>query len=233
MRLKLTTLPGASRLTGGVKLPGGVKVPSAASLLAGAQETAEHMLAAQRKLADQIAHAAAPLLAQGAARAAQAAQAILPGGPSSTRPAADGHAASAWDTAVGSEQSAATQSGTSAVRPASASTTGTSDAAKATSAEPAAPVQPAAAAKAAAAKAPQPGNDDALTAAVASALHVSTARASAALRPLLAAGFVDSSSPAFSAAARSLGVSNQQLSAALAQAKLSMAGGKQRMARGK
>ena len=84
VRLKLTTLPGASRLTGGVKLPGGVKVPSAASLLAGAQETAEHMLAAQRKLADQIAHAAAPLLAQGAARAAQAAQAILPGGPSGT-----------------------------------------------------------------------------------------------------------------------------------------------------
>jgi hypothetical protein len=84
-----------------------------------------------------------------------------------------------------------------------------------------------AAAKAAAAKAPvQPGNDDALTAAMASALHVSTARASAALRPLLAAGMVDSSAPAFSAAARSLGVSNQQLSAALAQAKQGMAGGK-------
>jgi hypothetical protein len=66
---------------------------------------------------------------------------------------------------------------------------------------------------------------DALTAAVAQELHVSTARVSAALRPLFAAGRADTSSPVFSAAARSLGVSAQQLSAALAHAKQSLAGG--------
>ncbi len=66
---------------------------------------------------------------------------------------------------------------------------------------------------------------DAITAAVAQELHVSTARASAALQPLFAAGRADTSSPVFSAAARSLGVSTQQLSAALAHAKQSLAGG--------
>ena len=66
---------------------------------------------------------------------------------------------------------------------------------------------------------------DAITAAVARELHVSTARVSAALRPLFAAGRADTSSPVFAAAARSLGVSAQQLSAALAQAKQSLAGG--------
>ncbi len=66
---------------------------------------------------------------------------------------------------------------------------------------------------------------DALTAAVAQELHVSTARVSAALQPLFAAGRADTSSPVFSAAARSLGVSTQQLSAALAHAKQSLAGG--------
>jgi hypothetical protein len=66
---------------------------------------------------------------------------------------------------------------------------------------------------------------DAITAAVAQELHVSTARVSAALRPLFAAGRGDTSSPVFSAAARSLGVSTQQLSAALAHAKQSLAGG--------
>ena len=66
---------------------------------------------------------------------------------------------------------------------------------------------------------------DAITAAVAQELHVSTARVSAALRPLFAAGRADTSSPVFSAAARSLGVSTQQLSAALAHAKQSLAGG--------
>jgi len=65
---------------------------------------------------------------------------------------------------------------------------------------------------------------DAMTAAVAQALHVSTARASAALQPLFAAGGADASSPAFAAAARSLGVSTQQLSAALMQAKQDLAG---------
>jgi hypothetical protein len=56
-------------------------------------------------------------------------------------------------------------------------------------------------------------------------LQVSTARVSAALRPLFAAGQADTSSPAFAAAARSLGVSSQQLSAALAGAKQSLAVG--------
>jgi hypothetical protein len=83
-----------------------------------------------------------------------------------------------------------------------------------------------AAAKAAAAKsAARPGTDP-FPAAVAGILHVGTARANTALRPLLAAGMVDSSSREFAAAARSLGVSPQQLSAALAQAKQSLAAGK-------
>jgi 2-hydroxychromene-2-carboxylate isomerase len=66
---------------------------------------------------------------------------------------------------------------------------------------------------------------DAITATVARELHVSTARASAALQPLFAAGHADTSSPAFAAAARSLGVSTRQLNAALAQGKQSLAGG--------
>jgi hypothetical protein len=66
---------------------------------------------------------------------------------------------------------------------------------------------------------------DAITAVVARELHVSTARVSAALRPLFAAGRADTSSPVFSAAARSLGVGTQQLSAALAHGKQSLAGG--------
>jgi hypothetical protein len=64
-----------------------------------------------------------------------------------------------------------------------------------------------------------------MTAAVAQELHVSTARVSAALQPLFAAGQADTSSPVFAAAARSLGVSTQQLAAALAHAKQSLAGG--------
>ncbi len=66
---------------------------------------------------------------------------------------------------------------------------------------------------------------DALVAAVAQQLHISTAQVSAALQPLFAAGRADTSSPAFAAAARSLGVSTQQLSAALAQGKQSLAAG--------
>jgi hypothetical protein len=66
---------------------------------------------------------------------------------------------------------------------------------------------------------------DAMTAAVAEELHVSTARVSAALQPLFAAGRADTSSPVFAAAARSLGVSTQQLSAALAHAKQSLVPG--------
>jgi hypothetical protein len=70
----------------------------------------------------------------------------------------------------------------------------------------------------------QPG-DDALAAAVAGELHVSTARVNAALGPLFAAGRADPSSPAFTAAARALGISAQQLSTALAHAKQSLAAG--------
>ena len=66
---------------------------------------------------------------------------------------------------------------------------------------------------------------DAMVAAVTGELHVSTARVSAALRPLFAAGRADTSSPLFAAAARSLGVSTQQLSVALVHAKQSLAQG--------
>ena len=66
---------------------------------------------------------------------------------------------------------------------------------------------------------------DAITAAVAQELHISAAQVNAALQPLFAAGRADTSSPAFAAAARSLGVSPQQLSAALAHAKQSLAPG--------
>jgi len=65
----------------------------------------------------------------------------------------------------------------------------------------------------------------AFTAAVARELHVSTARVNAALRPLFAAGRADTSSPVFAAAAHSLGVSTQQLLAALVHAKQSLAPG--------
>jgi len=68
--------------------------------------------------------------------------------------------------------------------------------------------------------------DNALTAAVARELRVSTTQVSEALRPLYAAGRADPSSPAFAAAARSLGVSIHQLVAALVHAKQSLAGGK-------
>jgi len=68
---------------------------------------------------------------------------------------------------------------------------------------------------------------EAIVAAVAQELHVSTAQASAALRPLFAAGQADTSSPAFAAAARALGISARQLSAALTQAKQSVAQGMQ------
>jgi hypothetical protein len=72
----------------------------------------------------------------------------------------------------------------------------------------------------------KPGHD-AIVAAVARELHVSAARVSAALQPLFAAGHADTSSPAFAAAARALGVSTGQLDAALVHAKQSLAGGSQ------
>ena len=80
--------------------------------------------------------------------------------------------------------------------------------------------------KAASAKAVAQPGPGAFIAAVAAELHVSTARAGSALRPLLAAGTTGSSSREFAAAAGSLRVTPQQLFAALAQAKQSLAGGK-------
>jgi 2-hydroxychromene-2-carboxylate isomerase len=73
--------------------------------------------------------------------------------------------------------------------------------------------------------APSGQGQDALVAAVARELNVSTAQVSAALQPLFAAGQADTSSPVFATAARSLGVSTQQLATALAGAKQSLAGG--------
>jgi hypothetical protein len=64
---------------------------------------------------------------------------------------------------------------------------------------------------------------DAMVATVASDLHLSTAQVSAALAPLFAAGRADTESPLFKAAARSLGVSAQQLNTALVHAKQSLA----------
>jgi hypothetical protein len=66
---------------------------------------------------------------------------------------------------------------------------------------------------------------DAIAAAVAQELHVSVTQASAALQPLFAAGRADPSSPAFAAAAHALGVSPQQLAAALTHVKQSLAPG--------
>ena len=79
-------------------------------------------------------------------------------------------------------------------------------------------------------KSPRPGTaaqpgDEALAAVVARELHVSQARVDAALQPLFAAGGADPSSPVFAAAAHALGVSVQQLSAALVHAKQSQAAG--------
>jgi hypothetical protein len=71
----------------------------------------------------------------------------------------------------------------------------------------------------------RPGHD-AMVAAVAGELHVSTARVSAALAPLFAAGRAETSSPAFAAAARALGISTGQLNAALGHAKQSLAQGR-------
>jgi hypothetical protein len=70
----------------------------------------------------------------------------------------------------------------------------------------------------------KPGHD-AIVAAVARELHVSTARVSAALQPLFDAGHADTSSPAFAAAARALGVGTGPLQTALAHAKQSLAQG--------
>lgn len=73
-------------------------------------------------------------------------------------------------------------------------------------------------------KSPAQPTDASFVVAVASALNLSTAQVKAALAPLLAAGSVDTSSATFAAAAQSLGVSVQQLTDALTQAKQSLAG---------
>ena len=64
----------------------------------------------------------------------------------------------------------------------------------------------------------------AIIAAVARSLNVSPARVSAALAPMFAVGHADPESPAFAAAARSLGVSTGQLGDALSHAKGSLGG---------
>jgi 2-hydroxychromene-2-carboxylate isomerase len=79
--------------------------------------------------------------------------------------------------------------------------------------------------KAVGANSAEKAGHDAIVAVVARELHVSTARVSAALQPLFSAGRADTSSSAFAAAARSLGVSTQQLSAALGHGKQSLAPG--------
>jgi DNA-binding transcriptional regulator YdaS (Cro superfamily) len=69
---------------------------------------------------------------------------------------------------------------------------------------------------------PQQG-EEAIAAAVARDLNLSTAQVEAALQPVFAAGHADPSSPAFAAAAAQLGVSVQQLAGALTQGKQSLA----------
>jgi hypothetical protein len=69
------------------------------------------------------------------------------------------------------------------------------------------------------------GGQDAIVAAVAADLHLSPAQVSAALQPLFTATDPADTSSLIGAAAQSLGVSTQQLAAALAQAKQSLAPG--------
>ena len=78
-------------------------------------------------------------------------------------------------------------------------------------------------AKAAAGSAADKAGHDAMAASVARELNLSTARVSAALAPLFAAGGAEPDSPLLTAAARDLGVSAQQLNTALVHAKQSLA----------
>jgi 2-hydroxychromene-2-carboxylate isomerase len=98
-------------------------------------------------------------------------------------------------------------------------------AASTTGAKPGAPAKTLSARDKPGAPAEEQQGHDAMVAAVAGALRAGTARVSAALRPLFAAGRADTSSAVFVAAARSLGVSTRQLSAALGHAKQSLAPG--------
>jgi trimeric autotransporter adhesin len=68
---------------------------------------------------------------------------------------------------------------------------------------------------------------EAMVASVAQSLNLSTSQVSAALAPLFAAGRAETESPQFRAAARALGVSTQQLNAALVHAKQSLASARQ------
>jgi hypothetical protein len=70
------------------------------------------------------------------------------------------------------------------------------------------------------------GGQAALAAAVAGELNLSTAQVNAALQPLFAAAGPEDTSSFIPAAARSLGVSTQQLAGALVQAKQSLAPGR-------
>jgi hypothetical protein len=70
------------------------------------------------------------------------------------------------------------------------------------------------------------GGQDALVAAVAAELHLSTAQVSAALQPLFAAASPADTSSLIGSAARSLGVSAQQMAGALVQAKQSLGSGR-------
>ena len=78
-------------------------------------------------------------------------------------------------------------------------------------------------AKAAQSKTAERATNHAFAVAVAQELGVSVSGVSAALRPMLQAGYADPTSPEFAAAARSLGVSVDQLSTALVHAKQSLA----------
>jgi len=78
-------------------------------------------------------------------------------------------------------------------------------------------------AKAAAGSAADKAGHDAMAASVARELNLSTARVSAALAPLFAAGGAEPDSPLLTAAAHDLGVSAQQLNTALVHAKQSLA----------
>lgn len=88
---------------------------------------------------------------------------------------------------------------------------------------------PGCASKSGGAKAASPQDEQraqaAMTRVVVQELHVSADRAAAALRPIFAAGHAEINSPTFATAARSLGVSTQQLATALMHAKESLAPG--------
>lgn len=79
--VKLPSLP----VSGLSRLPGASRLPSADTLRSSAQEIGEQLLAAQRKLTGEVAHAASPLIAQGTAHLSRAARTVgIPGIPAPT-----------------------------------------------------------------------------------------------------------------------------------------------------